>query len=278
MPELPEVQSVVDALNRENIIARTVTGAAVYWAKTIADPTPRDFCRKIRGRTIRRITRRGKYIVFRLSGAMSLLIHLRMTGRLNLEPADCPRNPHEHVVFDIDQTTTLRFQDTRKFGRIWLTDAPERILDRLGLEPLDEGFTFARLAGLLRRVNRRLKPLLLDQRFLAGLGNIYVDEALWTAGIHPLRISSSLNPEEIDALHRAIPDVLRKGLANLGTSLGTGKGNFYLPGNRTGRNADRLNVFRRTGHACPRCQGIIVRIVVGQRSTHICSVCQREHA
>lgn len=275
MPELPEVQCVVDALRRKNIPGNRISGAAVYWPKSIANRTPEDFCKKIKGRTIRQITRRGKYIIFHLTGSMNMLIHLRMTGRLNLEPAHSPRNFHEHVVFDIGETATLRFQDTRKFGRIWLTGEPGRILDGLGPEPLEEGFTRGCFARMLQTVRRMIKPLLLDQRFIAGLGNIYVDEALWTAGIHPLRISSSLSLDEIDALHQAIPHVLRLGLQNLGTSLGTGKGNFYLPGDRPGSNADALNVFRRTGRACPRCRGVIVRIVVGQRSTHICPACQK---
>ena len=277
MPELPEVQSVVDALRKKNIPGRLISGAAVYWAKTIAEPDPADFCRTINGRTIRQINRRGKYILFDLSGGPTLMIHLRMTGRLNWEPRDLPRNKHEHVVLEVGQTHTLRFQDTRKFGRIWLTVAPEKILDRLGPEPLDETFTVERFSAMLQTTNRQIKPLLLDQRFLAGLGNIYVDEALWESGIHPQRTSRSLGVHEVRDLHRAIPHVLGKGLKNLGTSLGTGKSNFTLPGRRAGRGADALNVFRRTGRDCPRCGSSILRIIVAQRSSHICPECQKEH-
>jgi formamidopyrimidine-DNA glycosylase len=274
MPELPEVQSVVDTLRSMNLPGRRITGASVYWFKTVADMDPADFCKKIKGRTIRQITRRGKYIVFELSGGLTLMIHLRMTGRLNWESRDQPRNKHEHVILEVGETDTLRFQDTRKFGRLWLTGEPEKILDRLGPEPLAESFTVERLAAMLQTTHRQIKPLLLDQRFLAGLGNIYVDEALWESGIHPQRISSSLTFKEVRDLHQAIPLVLQKGLKNLGTSLGTGKGNFYLPGNRPGRNVEELNVFRRTGNACPRCNSTIVRIVVAQRSSHICPDCQ----
>ncbi len=127
---------------------------------------------------------------------------------------------------------------------------------------------------MLQARNRQIKPLLLDQRFLAGLGNIYVDEALWEAGIHPQRISRSLTPREVSALHRAIPHVLQKGLKNLGTSLGTGMANFYFPGNGAGRNAEELNVFRRTGAPCPRCGAILSHIRVAQRSSYICPDCQ----
>ncbi len=277
MPELPEVQSVVDALRSKIIPGRRISGAAVYWAKTIAEPDPADFCRTINGRTIRQITRRGKYILFDLSGGLTLMIHLRMTGRLNWEPRELPRNKHEHVILDVGETHTLRFQDTRKFGRVWLTAAPEKILDRLGPEPLDETFTVERFSAMLQTTNRQIKPLLLDQHFLAGLGNIYVDEALWESGIHPQRTSRSLTVHEAGNLHRAIPHVLNKGLKNLGTSLGKGKSNFYLPGNRPGGNADALNVFRRTGRHCPRCGSTILRIVVAQRSSHICPDCQKKH-
>jgi formamidopyrimidine-DNA glycosylase len=275
MPELPEVQSVVDALRRKKVPGCLISGAAVYWPRTIAEIDPAAFCKKIKGRTVRQITRRGKYIVFGLSGGLTLMIHLRMTGRLNWESKDKPRNRHEHVILEIGKTHTLRFQDTRKFGRIWLTAEPERILDRLGPEPLAANFTPKRFSTMLKTTKRQIKPLLLDQHFLAGLGNIYVDEALWEARIHPQRTSQSLSSREVMALHRAIPQVLHKGLRNLGTSLGTGKSNFYLPGNRPGGNADKLNVFRRTGKACPRCSGIIARIIVAQRSSHICPHCQK---
>lgn len=274
MPELPEVQTVVDILNKEHVPGRLITGAAVYWSKTIAAGSPGDFCKKIKGRTIREITRRGKYIVLHLSGGLTLLIHLRMTGRLNWVPADSVRNKHEHVVLDVGLAHSLRFQDTRKFGRMVLTRSPKAILDPLGPEPLDKRFTVGCFAGMLQARRRQIKPLLLDQRFLAGLGNIYVDEALWEAGIHPQRISHSLTRREVNALHRAILHVLQKGLENLGTSLGTGKVNFYFPGNGAGRNAEELNVFRRTGAACPRCGGMISRIHVAQRSSHICPECQ----
>jgi formamidopyrimidine-DNA glycosylase len=274
MPELPEVQSVVETLRRKRILGRLIVSAAVYWRKTIAEMEPTDFCNDIKGQSVRQIKRRGKYIVFGLSGDLTLMIHLRMTGRLNWEPKDKPRNKHEHVILEIGKTHTLRFQDTRKFGRIWLTATPERILNRLGPEPLAASFTEKRFSTMLQTTKRQIKPLLLDQHFIAGLGNIYVDEALWEARIHPQRTSSSLTIREVRALHRAIPQVLHKGLRNQGTSLGTGKSNFYLPGNRPGGNADKLKVFRRTGKACPRCSCIIARIIVAQRSSHVCPHCQ----
>lgn len=275
MPELPEVQTVVDHLSQPHIIGHTITAAQVYWPKTISGMDSHRFCHAIRGCKIKRITRRGKYIVFDLSCRLTMLIHLRMTGRINLSDSTIERNPHEHVILQLDQTNELRFQDTRKFGRIFLTNAPQTILGQLGPEPLSTAFTGKRLFSMLKACRRQLKPLLLDQHFLAGLGNIYVDEALWTAGLHPLRISCSLSAKEAAGLHRAIRHVLRKGIRNLGTSLGRGKGNFYSANNRPGRNADQLNVFRRTGLACPRCKTAITRLIVAQRSSHICPNCQQ---
>ena len=144
-----------------------------------------------------------------------------------------------------------------------------------GLEPLAPAFTTKSLIKKLRAKKRLLKPLLLDQTFIAGLGNIYVDEALWEAKIHPCRIASTLSDAEIKALHRTIPLVLKRGLRNLGTSLGTGKANFYSVARRKGRNTDELKVFRRTGMPCPRCGQAVQRIIVGQRSTHMCRKCQK---
>ena len=276
MPELPEVQTVVDHLIQHAIVGQTITGAQINWTKTIGGEHPDQFRRRIAGCRIRRITRRGKFIVFHLSRGLTMLIHLRMTGRLNWATGDVPRNPHEHVVLNMGPTHELRFQDTRKFGRIILTDRPETLLDKLGPEPLSSAFSPARLRRMLQGTRRQIKPLLLDQTFLAGLGNIYVDEALWRSRIHPLRNSASLTAKEPEALHRAIRYVLNKGLENKGTSLGRGRTNFHSVGNQPGRNANNLNVFRRTGAPCPRCRTAIARIIVGQRSTHICPNCQQQ--
>ena len=278
VPELPEVQTVVDNLNALDIAGHTIRGARVYWPRTIAGMAPGTFCRHIEGLTIEAFTRRGKYIVVRLSNGWSLLVHLRMTGRLNWQVRGTRRDKHEHVVLQVGDQRELRFHDTCKFGRLTLTRQAQAILDRLGPEPLESGFTRRRFAELLRSRNRIVKPLLLDQTFIAGLGNIYVDEALWEARIHPRRTSASLTEKEVADLHRAIPRVLKKGMKNMGTSLGTGEGNFYSVAGRKGRNADELNVFRRTGLACPRCKTAIERLTVGQRGTHICPACQVDAA
>jgi formamidopyrimidine-DNA glycosylase len=275
MPELPEVQTIVNDLNDSGIIGLRINGAQVFWSGTIAAPSPGKFCRQIKGLSFTAVTRRGKHLVFETDGDLTMLLHLRMSGRLHLVGAGVPRIKHEHVIIKFVDRRQLRFHDTRKFGRIQLVEDPEAILGRLGPEPLEKKFTAKVLSERLGRHDRMLKPLLLDQHFIAGLGNIYVDEALWDARLHPLRISSGLIEGEIKALRRAIPKVLKRGLKNLGTSLGTGETNFYSVASRSGRNKDELKVFRRTGLPCPRCKTTIQRILVGQRSTHICPKCQR---
>ena len=271
MPELPEVQTIVNDLNAAALMGVPISGANVFWARTIAEPSSKLFCNRIKDCKFTAIRRRGKYLVFETDNQNTLLLHLRMSGRLHLVPAEAPRINHEHVIIKFIDQRQLRFHDTRKFGRIHLTTDPARILGRLGPEPLDKGFTVKVLTDRLRGRKRRLKPLLLDQAFVAGLGNIYVDEALWDAKLHPNRIAATLSLNEIKALHRAIPRVLKRGLKNLGTSLGTGETNFYSVARHRGRNKDELKVFRRTDHPCPRCKNSIERIVVGQRSTHICA-------
>jgi formamidopyrimidine-DNA glycosylase len=274
MPELPEVQTIVNDLKTAGVEGTTIKSAKVFWSRTIAEPSAKVFCNRIRGKSVAAIRRRGKFIVFDFKNGDNLLIHLRMSGRLHLVSYDMPRKKHEHVFLSFADGRQLRFHDTRKFGRLYLTADAEKILDRLGPEPLATGYTQKIFARSLSPRKRMLKPLLLDQTFIAGLGNIYVDEALWESKVHPRRIAASLTKSEIRALHRAIPRVLKRGLKNLGTSLGTAKTNFYSIAKHQGRNRDELKVFRRTDLPCPRCQAKIQRIIVGQRSTHICPKCQ----
>ena len=278
MPELPEVQTVVDDLLAADVVGATITSARVYWPRTVEGLSPPEFRRRIVGLAVMAIRRRGKFIVLDFTAERHLLIHLRMTGHLELSSPAADRSRHQHVILGLGPHRELRFSDPRKFGRFYLAENADAILGGLGPEPLTPAFTSRMLYDRLQSRKRVLKPLLLDQRFIAGLGNIYVDEALWEAGLHPARRSDALNWEESRALHRAIRKVLRRGLKNLGTTLGSGRTTFYSVGRRPGRNRDQLRVFRRTGEPCPRCRGPIVRIVLGQRSTHLCPSCQRREA
>jgi formamidopyrimidine-DNA glycosylase len=274
MPELPEVQTIVNDLLAAGLVGRRIAAVTVRWPGVVDGMRAGAFRRRLTGRTIQAVYRRAKYIVWQLDDHSRLLVHLRMTGRFQFARPHSRYGRHEHLAFRLDDGRQLRFHDTRKFGRFYLPADPEVRLARLGPEPLDATFSARRLEQRLRGKRRMLKPLLLDQAFIAGLGNIYVDEALWDAGLHPMRTADALRREDVRRLHRAIRKVLRRGLRNLGTTLGTGETTFYSIARRRGRNKDQLKVFRRTGDPCPRCRHPIERLIVGQRSTHICPRCQ----
>jgi len=276
MPELPEVQTVVNDLIDAGLTGVRIQSAHVSWTRSIAEMKPSTFARRLKGARIQSIWRRAKYIVFDLDQKnAALLIHLRMSGRLRITSKDETRYKHEHVCITFEDGRELRLHDTRKFARIHLCKNAEEVIGALGPEPLDPAFTLQTFSPMVRNRARMLKPLLLDQKFIAGLGNIYVDEALWEAGLHPCRKANTLSQIECKKLYAAIPRVLKRGLRNLGTTLGTGKANFFSVAGRRGDNSSQLRVFRRTGLPCPRCQKPVERIIVGQRSTHICPACQK---
>ena len=285
MPELPEVQTTIDNLIDSGIIGEQIVGAEVGWPRTVGGDSAA-FAAAICGRRIGALARRGKYIIFALhdsaygggrghgSAQLWAICHLRMSGRLQLVAASEPRGSYERLVLQCATGRELRFVDPRKFGRFLLSTDPALILDKLGPEPLAQDFTAEVLRVVLAGRRRALKPTLLDQGVIAGLGNIYVDEALFCARLHPLRRADSLAAAEIVMLYDAIQRVLRQGLANLGVSLGNGHSNFRLPNGTSGSNQQALRVFRRTGLPCRECATPIQRIVVAQRSTHICPRCQ----
>ncbi len=277
MPELPEVQTIVNDLIEANLAGSTIRAVRVNWPRSVAGMSPAAFSRRLKGAVVRSISRRAKYIVFSLGSGRTVLLHLRMSGRLRLVAAGAAPDRHEHVCIAFTDGRELRLHDTRKFARLYLCGPDESILAALGPEPLSPDFTLGRLSAMLRTRARMLKPLLLDQRVIAGLGNIYVDEALWEAGLHPCRRARTLSSDERKRLFDAIPRVLKRGLANMGTALGAGEANFLSVAGRRGTNRQQLRVFRRTGLPCPRCGAAVERIIVGQRSTHICPDCQRQH-
>ncbi len=274
MPELPEVQTIVNDLIDAGLVGRRISAIAVRWPGVVDGMPAGSFRCRLTGGRIQAIYRRAKFIVWQMVDQAHVLVHLRMTGRFHFATPSSRYLKHEHIAFRLDDGRQLRFHDTRKFGRFYLKVDPEALLGRLGPEPLDPGFSAKRFGVHLDGRRGMIKPLLLNQRFIAGLGNIYVDEALWDAGLHPMRTADTLRQEDVRRLHRAIRKVLRRGLNNLGTTLGTGATTFYSLSRNRGRNKDELKVFRRTGDPCPRCRHPIERLVVGQRSTHICANCQ----
>ncbi len=274
MPELPEVETVRTALS-DSIVGRRITRIRFHQFGGIMDGlSPALASAALRGRMIIGARRRGKYLILDLDDGMHLLVHLRMTGRLLVVPASQPPIRFEHLALQLDNGTDLRFGDQRKFGRVLLVDdaAVDHLDARLGPEPLDRAFTSSALYLALQTRPGKLKNILLDQSVIAGLGNIYVDEALFRARLHPLRAASSLSMEEATRLHRAIRAVLRQGIANQGTTFAT----FENPYGERGDNARRLQVYGkgRQGGACPRCGDGLVRLVVGGRGTTICPSCQ----
>ncbi len=274
MPELPEVETVVRDLRAHALEGAAIHSAEIRWPRSVGG-RPEAFRRALVGRTILRLSRRAKYIVAELDSGARLLIHLRMTGKLRFGAPDERPGPHDQVVLALHDGRRLFFNDTRKFGRLLVLPAGAAgPLQALGPEPLDPAFTATALRQRLAGRRRALKPLLLDQTTVAGLGNIYVDEALWRARLHPMRKADTLSPEETRRLHASIRAVLKRAVENGGTSLGDGQANFYSVAGRRGRNADGLRVFRRDGQPCPRCGTPLARSVVGQRGTHTCPRCQ----
>jgi len=283
MPELPEVETVVRGL-QSSLTECTITGAEVLWARSVVPPDPPAFARRIAGQQVTGVGRRGKWIVITLDGRDTLLVHLRMTGRLVLERPPQPREVppsndeegaagrHLRVLLILDDGRQLRFFDQRKFGRMVLTTEPQKVLSTLGPEPLADDFTVTRLAEMLAQRRGRIKPLLLNQRFLAGMGNIYTDEALWQAGVHPLRRADSLSPAEVRKLHQAIRSVLQAAIAQGGTTLPDAT--YQQLDGSLGEFSHQLAVYGREGQPCPRCGISIQRIKVSQRGTHFCPRCQ----
>jgi formamidopyrimidine-DNA glycosylase len=271
MPELPEVETIAQILRRGNgsppLPGQHIIGVTIRWPRHIAMPSVTTFRRRIRGRSITDVKRRGKYLVLPLDRG-TMLIHLRMSGDLALVPADTPTGPYDRTVFCLENGQELRFSDARKFGKIFLLDDPDIILGKLGPEPLDISFTPQILASRLAKHRRAIKPLLMDQTFLAGLGNIYTDEALYHARIHPLRRSDSLDMNEITALWQGVRDALTLGLHHSGASIDW----VY----RGGDFQHHFRVYQRAGEPCLRCGTLIERIIVGQRGTHYCPTCQGE--
>lgn len=269
MPELPEVETTVRAL-RPPLVGRTFTEVRNYWPRHIVTPSLLELQRRIRGRTILTINRRAKYLVFSLTDGETLIIHLKMSGHLAVVDSDTPPDKHAHTIFGLDNGQELRFRDTRKFGRVYLVQDPAEILDHLGPEPLERTFTAGVLQARLHNRKRVLKPLLLDQTFVAGIGNIYADEALYYAGLHPERRSDSLSTAEIKALHGAIQRVLKLGIEREGASIDQ----YVKPDGSKGDMQNAVAVFRRTGEPCYHCGTLIQRIKLGGRSTHFCPTCQ----
>ncbi len=281
MPELPEVETVVRDL-RPRIVGAEISATRSSWSRTLRTHEAADFEAAIRGHTIDSIERRAKLLVVHLSGGLALTIHLKMTGQLFVVPADTPEDPYLRLVLAFADGRELRFRDIRKFGRVGLYELDPAsgelvtepggtaVLAGFGPEPLDPGFDLGHFRRRIRARKGRLKSLLLDQSFIAGIGNIYADEALWAARLHPLRSAATLRPADERRLYLAIRLILVEAIEQRGSSI-----DDYTAPDGDGQMQERLNVYQRTGEPCPRCGRPIRRIVIGARATHFCSWCQR---
>ncbi len=274
MPELPEVETVVRLLE-PRIVGRSITRVDVRWERTLGGLGVHEFERKVIGAKVTAVHRRAKYLVFDLERggkpAGHLVGHLRMSGRMHVENADWEPGIHVRVSMNLNDGKVFHFIDVRKFGRLAFAADLRRVFARIGDEPLEAAFTHERLHALLSARRRQLKPLLLDQSVIAGLGNIYVDESLHKAGLHPLLASTKVDRAAARRLHSAVQKTLRAAIKREGSSFDT----FYrTPEGQPGSYQEKFRVYGREGKPCRSCKTPIVKFTVGQRGTHVCPTCQ----
>jgi formamidopyrimidine-DNA glycosylase len=268
MPELPEVETIKKEL-LPHVLGRTIKGVDIYWDRMVKQPSVKEFRAQISGQKIVSLSRRGKYLFFKLSGGAVLVMHMKMTGSLLVNPAD---KQFTRAVLHLDNGTGIHFRDPRKFGKMWLEQDTAAIVNALGPEPLDIEFTPDTLAEIFKKRSAPVKSVLLDQSLIAGIGNMYADEALFEAKIHPAKPAGKLTKAQVNRLYDAIRLVLRKALAKQGASVR----NYIRPGGQPGTAHDEFSVAHGVGKICPRCGTAIQRLVVRGRGTYICPKCQRE--
>lgn len=274
MPELPEVETVRKTL--VNLAQhKTIDNVTVYWPKIIKNPVEiEQFIDALKGETITDVGRRGKFLIIYTEN-FALISHLRMEGRYGLYPKDEPFDKHTHVIFHFTDGTELRYRDVRKFGTMHLYKKGEEFIKpplfELGPEPFSEEFTKEYLAKVLKKTNRKIKTALLDQKLFVGLGNIYVDEALFRAGIHPERLASSLKKKEIALLHQEIVATLAEAVNKGGSTIRS----YVNSQGEIGMFQLELFAYGRTGEECKRCGTPMEKTTVGGRGTHYCPNCQK---
>ena len=280
MPELPEVETIAREL-RPLVHGAVVADAWLDWPRMVRHPAPDAFAAGLRGRTILDVGRRAKWLVIDLDGGGVLVVQVKMTGQVFVQPGELTRDRHVHLALRLADGRELRLRDVRKFARVGLyrrdeagaildADGSRELFAGHGPEPLEPGFTVRAFRARLRTRRARLKPLLLDQAFVAGIGNIYADEALWRARLHPLRPADTLRPADERRLYVAIRDVLAEAIERRGSSI-----DDYTAPEGDGEMQEHLDVYRRTAQPCHRCGRPVRRIVLGARATHFCSWCQR---
>ena len=270
MPELPEVETFRRHLlqgvdGAPSIINKKILDAELLWEGTLASPSPAEFLSRIQGQFVTGIGRRGKNLLIELT-LDTLIIHLRMSGELKVELKSAEIGKHYRLILNFNDNYRLAFNNIRKFGRVWLTENPEKELGILGPEPLGDEFTPDLLYQLLQSKKQGLKYFLLDQKNIAGMGNIYTDEALHRAKLHPSHKTDSLDLQQTKSLWKSIRSVLQEGIKNQGSSI-----DWMYQG---GDYQKYLSVYNLEGEPCPICHTPVLRIKIAQRSTYYCPVCQ----
>lgn len=274
MPELPEVETIVRDL-RPQVEGRRVESAAASVPGILRYPDPDTFARGLADRVLSRVGRHGKFIQIDLDDGRLLVIHLGMTGRLGLAEPEQPLPPHTHLRLTLSSGLELRMQDPRRFGRVLLGTQAEmvaaRVMPRLGPEPFEGGVSFRAFNAILRRSHRPVKALLLDQSALAGLGNIYCDEACFRAGVRPTAVAARIGPERRRRLLQAIDEALTGAVSLRGSSISDYRDGF----GEKGQNQGALLVYGRGGQPCPRCGRVLEQMRLAGRTTVFCRRCQR---
>ncbi len=269
MPELPEVETIKNELVPE-VVGRRFTKVTLLWEGQVRQPSAQEFRRDLAGQVVKGIRRRGKYLIFDLSGKQKLILHLKMTGCLLIKPSYAEPGPHTRAILHLDNSTSIHFLDQRKFGAMWLVQDENEVIGGLGPEPLEHSFTLKELREILSRHDIPIKPLLCDQTIIAGIGNMYADEALFEARIHPEKKARSLTAKESERLYSAICHVLIDAIARCGASVNT----YQQPDGEPGFAHLFFQVAHRRGERCYRCNTPIERIVLRSRGTYFCPRCQ----
>ena len=273
MPELPEVETVRRGLTRL-VVGRKVLGTEVRWEKTIGGMAPEEFDAELVGRTIEKVDRRGKYLLFRFSGGLTMVSHLRMEGAYYTVPAGTEPGKHDLVTFHLDEGIDLFYRDTRKFGRMNLVPDADALqvagLAKIGPEPTEKDLSLAYMVSEFGKSRMHVKPFLLDQSHIAGLGNIYVDETLWQSQIHPLTAANKLTEDELARLRENIIHEITRATEHHGTTVHS----FTTAFGEAGEFQNELQVYGRVGEPCLRCGHPLEKMKVAQRGTTYCPVCQ----
>jgi formamidopyrimidine-DNA glycosylase len=272
LPELPEVETICREL-KPLVEGRRFTCFELLWPRTLCGIDLAYFNSAITGRVVQRVSRRGKYLMFCLDDNIKFSFHFRMTGSLILAKAGSPFPNYTRAVFDLDDGSRLFFIDPRKFGRIQMVDDNHPALCNLGPEPLSKEFDVLRLAAIVNNNKAAIKNILLNQRLIAGVGNMYADEALFNAGIHPLKPGKCLDDAEIARLHSSVQTVLTNAISCKGATVS----NYQRPGGQPGLAQQEFKVAHQKGKLCQVCRSRLIRIIVGQRGTYLCPVCQPEN-